>query len=520
MLLLLLMAWLHAGAKAVTLWPSPGAIPTTVPAACRAVLTQNITCDTPELVTAQEASGGAALIGESAVEYCTPKCYNSLKTFQTNVDARCGSTLYNLWINSTLQQSGMQLADGLVWAYNLSCLTDSSGFCLVSLYAGNETACSDCTLKYLATLLSSDYGRAKVKPDEFSSLLSSCSVDPTKYPYSYTQIPTATLTSSSSTSTTSGAAATCTGSTYTVGSGDTCQSISSSQGVGTDRMITLNQLDYNCSMLQTGEELCMPDKCTTYVPQSNMTCDEVIAQAGGGFSTIQLISWNPTIHSNCDNLDVMIGRSLCVSPPGAATFSVSTAIPKPTTSQGLNSSLFVSWQPGPAPTAAPNFTTSWYTPTVPATLSTANVTFNDTVSSLAAQRTTYCWLQDDDWENGFYPDLLPQGCQALVTSYCLADVNAPVPTSPARIPAVCTPDRSDYDDSPDPTTTAAAATPTPFQPGMISGCQNFYKVQSGDTCQAIADEFHIDLTYFYGWNPDVGSSCQALFLGYYVCVSA
>jgi hypothetical protein len=67
-----------------------------------------------------------------------------------------------------------------------------SGFCLSSLYAGTRTACSDCTLKYGAAMLSSDYGRDKISPEGFSSLLSSCSADPASYTYTYTSLPTAT----------------------------------------------------------------------------------------------------------------------------------------------------------------------------------------------------------------------------------------------------------------------------------------------------------------------------------------
>lgn len=71
----------------------------------------------------------------------------------------------------------------------------SSGFCLSSLYAGGKTACSDCALKYGAAMLSSDYGRTRIKPDSFSALLSSCKADPAKYTYTYTSMPATATTS-------------------------------------------------------------------------------------------------------------------------------------------------------------------------------------------------------------------------------------------------------------------------------------------------------------------------------------
>jgi hypothetical protein len=111
-------------AAAIQLWNVPGAIPRIVPASCRAVLVQNITCAN-NLVTASEVSNGMSLMGDEATEYCTTDCYTSLQKFQTNVRARCGDTMYAMYAHSTLKQSGTSLADGLVWAYNVSCIQDT-----------------------------------------------------------------------------------------------------------------------------------------------------------------------------------------------------------------------------------------------------------------------------------------------------------------------------------------------------------------------------------------------------------
>ncbi|KAJ5704838.1 hypothetical protein N7536_000527 [Penicillium majusculum] len=61
-------------------------------------------------------------------------------------------------------------------------------------------------------------------------------------------------------------------------------------------------------------------------------------------------------------------------------------------------------------------------------------------------------------------------------------------------------------------------TPTPVQTGMVSTCNDFYLVVSGDSCSSIATSQGISLTNFYAWNPAVGSSCAYLGLGDYVCV--
>lgn len=62
-------------------------------------------------------------------------------------------------------------------------------------------------------------------------------------------------------------------------------------------------------------------------------------------------------------------------------------------------------------------------------------------------------------------------------------------------------------------------TPTPYQPGMASNCDQFHLVSSGDQCGLIASQYGITLSQFYAWNPAVNSSCAYLDLGNYVCVA-
>ncbi|KAL4772369.1 hypothetical protein BDW60DRAFT_216720 [Aspergillus nidulans var. acristatus] len=58
----------------------------------------------------------------------------------------------------------------------------------------------------------------------------------------------------------------------------------------------------------------------------------------------------------------------------------------------------------------------------------------------------------------------------------------------------------------------------PQQTGIISNCNKYHQVESGDGCASIASAYGISLSNFYSWNPAVGSSCGALWLGYHVCV--
>lgn len=52
---------------------------------------------------------------------------------------------------------------------------------------------------------------------------------------------------------------------------------------------------------------------------------------------------------------------------------------------------------------------------------------------------------------------------------------------------------------------ASAATgdaPSPTQPGLVSTCNAYYRVQRGDYCATVVDKFYgLTLNDFYAWNP-------------------
>lgn len=179
-----------------------------------------------------------------------------------------------------------------------------TGFCLPALYNGTKASCSDCSYKYGAAKLSSDYGRTKLQPKAFSSLLSSCSVPATKYPYTYTSTPTASATAYDPISivplwraywdddktATSAPAKDCTDTPYTVSAADTCKSISQAKSIAIDRLITANNLDYNCSLLTSGSKLCLGPKCALHDVAQDETCQSI--SKGKQYTSVQLISWN------------------------------------------------------------------------------------------------------------------------------------------------------------------------------------------------------------------------------------
>lgn len=72
------------------------------------------------------------------------------------------------------------------------------------------------------------------------------------------------------------------------------------------------------------------------------------------------------------------------------------------------------------------------------------------------------------------------------------------------------------------TTTSKAPEPTnsgpqPQMPGIVSNCKKFYKVKSGDGCDAIAKANNISPAQFHAYNTFVDSKCTNLWLDYYVC---
>ena len=91
--------------------------------------------------------------------------------------------------------------------------------------------------------------------------------------------------------TTNSPTATCTGTTYTVASADTCQSIASAKSIAIDRLISDNRLDYNCTSLEAGTTLCLGPSCALQTVTRNQTCQDITQ--GKQFTNVQLISWNP-----------------------------------------------------------------------------------------------------------------------------------------------------------------------------------------------------------------------------------
>ncbi|KAF2634390.1 LysM domain-containing protein [Massarina eburnea CBS 473.64] len=122
---------------------------------------------------------------------------------------------------------------------------------------------------------------------------------------------------------------------------------------------------------------------------------------------------------------------------------------------------------------------------------------------------------------------LGSGCNLIQGLYYCVQVNyksssflsTSQPTTLTRLPTVTTSPTITEPSTTIPSSTGnSVATPTPTQTGMVSNCNKFYLVVSGDGCYDIAATYGISLDNFYAWNPAVGDSCGSLWPNYYVCV--
>ncbi|KAL4907197.1 hypothetical protein BDW74DRAFT_166705 [Aspergillus multicolor] len=240
--------------------------------------------------------------------------------------------------------------------------------------------------------------------------------------------------------------------------------------------------------------------CTSfYIVTNNDTCTSIASSAG--ISLAELYAWNPFVGPECDWLND--GMSLCTSMNG----STYTSIPS---SAGASGSATTTGGGGESSAPSPTETTSSGNGiTTPAPIQTGMVANCD----------------------GLYLIVSGDNCATVAANHgiSLADFYA---WNPAVGNTCAYLDLGDYvcvgviGASAAVTTTSSSSsssgngitTPSPIQTGMVSNCDLFHLVESGDTCAAIAEGQGISLSDFYAWNPAVGTSCSYLGLGDYVCV--
>ncbi|CCC14395.1 unnamed protein product [Sordaria macrospora k-hell] len=215
-----------------------------------------------------------------------------------------------------------------------------------------------------------------------------------------------------------------------------------------------------------------------------------------GVSLAQLVAWNPAIGSQCTGL--WANTYLCVGVVGSST-TLTTTTTKATTTTSSGNGITT---PTPTQAGMVGNCDRFHLVKSGDQCGTIASTYGITLANFIAGTSRGTSVGQSLW---------------LDTYVCVRTIGF--------VPPKSTTTTTTTKKTTSTTTAGGVATPTPTQPGMVSGCKKFHKgggnvstVASGDQCGTIATRYSISLANFYSWNPAVGSNCQTLWLDYYVCV--
>lgn len=315
------------------------------------------------------------------------------------------------------------------------------------------------------------------------------------------------------------------GNTYTTEIGETCDSIALANSLSGATMFYMNSNIINCSAIAEGTILCLPMACNSvYMVQENDTCSTIAADSG--ILTSDVLSYNTQLNWNCSNLHATKpywGSTLCVSTPGGNY----TGVPLNHTATPDESGTAVA---PPAGVTVADGTTldcgKWYV--ADGSLSCTQVCLSNLISInvlTAANPSLHKTTCDADLVLGsaYCVDPLTQWHpgNATATTTGSQPSSATQTETASTVASSCTETPASSTEEPPPTSPTASsdpATPSPTQTGAIDTCTAWHLVDGEDTCWSICEEQGISLDDFILWNSGVGETCDALWLGYYVCV--
>jgi LysM repeat protein len=212
---------------------------------------------------------------------------------------------------------------------------------------------------------------------------------------------------------------------------------------------------------------------------SGDTCQKIVDQYGV-FSLTEFQGWNPAVGQDCSGL--WLGYYYCVATPSTPTAKPTTIITttKPATPTG----------PSPTQEGIVSNCQRYH-----------KAVSGDTCQKIVDTYGTFTLAAFKQWNPAVGSD-----CSAIWLGYyyCIG-----IPGTPTVKPSSTTP-----------APTGCTSAPTPTQPGAVCACKKWHKVASGNTCETIQKQYGISAANFNKWNPQVGSDCTTLSLGYNVCVSA
>ncbi|KAM0443840.1 hypothetical protein ACHAQK_002586 [Fusarium lateritium] len=203
--------------------------------------------------------------------------------------------------------------------------------------------------------------------------------------------------------------------------------------------------------------------------QKGQNCD-ALAKANG-ITALDIYKWNPSVNADCGGLWANVW--ICVSVIGHTPSPT-----KPTPTNGIET-------PSPIPGGVVKNCVKFH---LIKTTTTCNSIENCYKLPLAK------FLE---WN----PDV-GKNCQSLLVDYWVCIMT------------------DDYKPTPSPTSPSnRIKTPLPIQDGIHKNCNKFHQVQKTTICASINNYYSLSLKDFYSWNPSVGTNCQSLLAGYWVCVS-
>ncbi|KAK1971058.1 LysM domain-containing protein [Colletotrichum sublineola] len=313
---------------------------------CIGVLNQALNCDA-SLMWATDIGHfyDEATIGR----LCTTGCRASLDNYLKQVKAGCETSRYE-GPDGYSYHAGYSAE--LVWErFNILCTSNAAGEncnLLLGKLAGIDpenqrmTAssdpslmCNDCALSVLKTQMEMPLASNADLASGLSSVASSCKTTVAVTP---APVPSpAWITQGTAPAPTSTPGTACSGTTYIIQEGDTCQSVAMQQRINTAQLMMANNLLSRCSDFPTaaGTSLCIPAlNCDPYIIKAGDTCTTIANIAKATWA--QIVSWNAELGNSCQMIRSYVGSVVCLSNPGSRSgtksdVTMSTAKPTTTT---------------------------------------------------------------------------------------------------------------------------------------------------------------------------------------------
>ncbi|KAL8942164.1 MAG: hypothetical protein Q9216_001811 [Gyalolechia sp. 2 TL-2023] len=306
---------------------------------------------------------------------------------------------------------------------------------------------------------------------------------------------------------------------------------------------------------------------TFYKVKDGDECGKIV-NSYGTFSLADFYTWNPAIGTNCNSL--IVGYYVCVGIPTTPTSRPSTTRtstkatptgPSPTqsgiisscikyyqtidgdTCEGISNKFgtftiaqFVTWNPAVQPDCSKLFLGYYYCVAIPSTPATRSTTRTTKTTSTASPGPTPTQSGIISSCTKYYKAASGDGCQAISNKFGTFTLAQFVKWNPAvkndcsglflgyyyciAVPGTPTSRSSTTSAT---KTTSKTPTPTPRgpqpqQPGIVSNCNKFYLVRTGDDCYKIEQSQRVTAANFRKWNQGIKADCSNLFVRYYVCI--